>query len=163
MAKTNNASMNIGLGDKQRSGVIEILNAALADEFVLYAKTRNYHWNVTGPQFNDLHKFFEAQYEEIEGFIDDTAERARSLGGAALGSLQGFLKHTRLKENIGAAPAAMAMVADLLSDHETIIRQLREDIAKVSDKFGDEGTADFLTGTLEAHEKMAWMLRAFLG
>jgi starvation-inducible DNA-binding protein len=162
MAKATGKQVNIGLTDKQRSGVVDILNAALANEFVLYAKTRNYHWNVTGAQFNDLHKFFEAQYDQIEDFIDDTAERARALGGTALGSLQGFLKHTKLKENTGAPPAAMDMVADLLGDHETIIRQLREDIGKVSDKFGDEGTADFLTGTMEDHEKMAWMLRAFL-
>jgi starvation-inducible DNA-binding protein len=162
MAKATGKQVNIGLSDKQRNGVVDILNAALANEFVLYAKTRNYHWNVTGPQFNDLHKFFEAQYEEIEGFIDDTAERARSLGGTALGSMQGFLKHTRLKESTGAPPAAMDMVADLLGDHEAIIRQLREDIGAVSDKYGDEGTADFLTGTMEDHEKMAWMLRAFL-
>jgi starvation-inducible DNA-binding protein len=163
MAKSNNAVINIGLSDKQLNGVVDILNAALADEFVLYAKTRNFHWNVTGPQFNDLHKFFEAQYEELEGFIDDVAERARALGGVALGSMQGFLKHTRLKESSSAPPTAMAMVTELLNDHETIIRQLREDIGKVGDKFGDEGTADFLTGSMEAHEKMAWMLRAFLG
>ncbi len=163
MAKSKGGSINIGLNDKQRSGVVDILNAALADEFVLYTKTRNFHWNVVGPQFNDLHKFFEAQYEELEGFIDDVAERARALGGVALGSMQGFLKHTRLKESTGAPPAAMAMIAELLNDHEAIIRQLRDDIGKVSDKFGDEGTADFLTGNMEAHEKMAWMLRAFLG
>ena len=163
MAKTNNGAVNIGLSEKQRSGVVDILNAALADEFVLYTKTRNFHWNVTGPQFNDLHKFFEAQYQELEGFIDDVAERARALGGIALGSMQGYLKRTRLKESSGAPPVAMTMIAELLSDHETIIRQLREDVAKVSDKLGDEGTADFLTGNMEAHEKMAWMLRAFLG
>ena len=162
MAKAIGKQVNIGLNDKQRNGVVDILNAALANEFVLYAKTRNYHWNVMGPQFNDLHKFFEAQYEEIEGFIDDTAERARALGGTALGSMQGFLKHTRLKESTGTPPAAMDMVADLLGDHEAIIRQLREDIATVTDKYGDDGTADFLTGTMEDHEKMAWMLRAFL-
>ncbi len=162
MAKTNNVAISIGLTDRQRNGVVDILNAALADEFVLYTKTRNFHWNVTGPQFNDLHKFFEAQYEELEGFIDDVAERARALGGVALGSMQGFLKHSRLKENVGAPPTAMAMIAELLKDHETIIRQLRDDIDKVSEKFGDEGTTDFLTGNMEAHEKMAWMLRAFL-
>ncbi len=163
MAKANNGSINIGLNEKQRNGVVDILNAALADEFVLYTKTRNFHWNVTGPQFNDLHKFFEAQYEELEGFIDDVAERARSLGGVALGSMQGFSKHTRLKESVGAPPAAMTMIAELLKDHESIIRQLRKDIESVSEKHGDEGTADFLTGNMEAHEKMAWMLRAFLG
>ena len=163
MAKASEKQLNIGLNDKQRTGVVDILNAALANEFVLYTKTRNYHWNVTGPQFNDLHKFFDAQYVEIEGFIDDTAERARSLGGIAVGSMQGFLKYTTLKEHTGTPPAAMEMVVDLLGDHETIIRQLRKDIATVSEKHGDEGTADFLTGTMEAHEKMAWMLRAFLG
>ena len=163
MAKTNNGAVNIGLSEKQRSGVVDILNATLADEFVLYTKTRNFHWNVTGPQFNDLHKFFEAQYQELEGFIDDVAERARALGGVALGSMQSYLKRTRLKESSGAPPVAMTMIAELLNDHEAIIRQLREDVAKVSDKLGDEGTADFLTGNMEAHEKMAWMLRAFLG
>jgi starvation-inducible DNA-binding protein len=162
MARTKNAVINIGLTDKQRDGVVGILNAALSDEFVLYTKTRNFHWNVTGSQFNDLHKFFEAQYEELEGFIDDVAERARALGGVAVGSMQGFLKHTRLKESTGVSPSAMEMIAELLKDHETIIRQLREDIKKVGDKFSDEGTADFLTGNMEAHEKMAWMLRAFL-
>ena len=163
MTKMNSASINIGLSEKQRSGVVDILNAALADEFALYTKTRNFHWNVTGPQFNELHKFFEAQYEELEGFIDDIAERARSLDGVAVGSMQGYLKQTRLKESTGAPPAAIAMINNLLADHETIIRQLRQDIVKVGDKFGDEGTADFLTGNMKAHEKMAWMLRAFLG
>ena len=69
---------NLGIDDKDRVGVVEILNALLADEYVLYTKTRNYHWNVVGPQFNDLHKFFGEQYEAIDGFVDDVAERART-------------------------------------------------------------------------------------
>ena len=154
--------LNIGLTDKQRDGVVDILNATLSDEYVLYTKTRNYHWNVVGPQFNDMHKFFEGQYEALEDFVDDVAERARALGGIALGSLQAFLKHTRLKEQNGAPPAAMDMIADLLADHESIIRNLRRDVGAVGDKHGDEGTADFLTGLMEEHEKMAWMLRAHL-
>ena len=154
--------LNIGLTDKQRDGVVDILNATLSDEYVLYTKTRNYHWNVVGPQFNDMHKFFEGQYEALEDFVDDVAERARALGGIALGSLQAFLKHTRLKEQTGAPPAAMDMIADLLGDHESIIRNLRRDVGAVGDKHGDEGTADFLTGLMEEHEKMAWMLRAHL-
>ena len=68
---------NIGLSDKEREGVVEILNTLLSDEYVLYTKTRNYHWNVVGPQFNDLHKFFESQYEALNEVIDDVAERAQ--------------------------------------------------------------------------------------
>jgi len=78
---------NIGLRDGDSAAVVEILNRLLADEYVLYTKTRNYHWNVVGPQFNDLHKFFEAQYEAVDGIVDEVAERARSLGGRAWGTL----------------------------------------------------------------------------
>lgn len=78
---------NIGLADKEREGVVKILNTVLADEYVLYTKTKNYHWNVVGPQFHDLHKFLDAQYAELAEIVDDVAERARSLGGPALGTL----------------------------------------------------------------------------
>src|SRR2546425_9442905 len=104
---------NIGLTDPQRAGVIDILNTLLADEYLLYTKTRNYHWNVVGPQFNDLHKFFEAQYTELNEIVDDVAERARSLGGKAIGTLVEFLKHTRLKEHQGEYPEAREMLANL--------------------------------------------------
>ena len=83
---------NIDIPDKDLAAVAEILNRLLSDEYVLYTKTRNYHWNVTGPQFNDLHKFFESQYEELNEFVDDIAERARQLGGRAFGSLAEFAK-----------------------------------------------------------------------
>src|SRR5439155_8956406 len=95
---------NIGIGEEQRNGVAQILNGLLADEFLLYTKMRNYHWNVVGPQFNDLHKFFEAQYEEIDDIVDEVAERARALGGRAAGSLGEFARNARLKEPAGDAP-----------------------------------------------------------
>src|SRR5689334_24926089 len=107
---------SIGLNDGQRAGVAEILNALLADEYVLYTKTRNYHWNVVGPQFNDLHKFFEAQYTQLNDIVDDVAERARALGGPAAGTLVEFARLTRLAEQPGKALAARAMVAALLAD-----------------------------------------------
>jgi starvation-inducible DNA-binding protein len=153
---------NIDIPDKERAAVVEILNRLLSDEYVLYTKTRNYHWNVTGPQFNDLHKFFEAQYEELNEFVDEIAERARQLGGRAYGSLAEFAKTARLTEQPGTAPAAKEMLATLLADHEAVIRTLRGDIGPVTDRYKDVGTSDFLTGLLEKHEKMAWMLRAFL-
>ena len=96
----------IGIADDMRRGVVEILSTLLADEYVLYTKTRNYHWNVVGMQFNDLHKFFEAQYEALDEVIDEVAERARSLGGRALGTLAEFTERTRLKEEPKKSPDA---------------------------------------------------------
>src|SRR5438093_12483725 len=153
---------NIGLTDPQRAGVIDILNTILADEYVLYTKTRNFHWNVTGPQFNDLHKFFEAQYTELNVIVDDVAERARALGGEAAGSLTEFTKRARLGEQPAKSLSARAMLSALLADHEALIRSLRTDLEVCAEKHHDAGTNDFLTGLMEQHEKMAWMLRAFI-
>jgi starvation-inducible DNA-binding protein len=155
-------SLNIGLSDEQREGVVAILNTLLADEYLLYTKTRNYHWNVVGPQFNDLHKFFEAQYNALNEIVDEVAERARALGGSALGTLAEFLRHTRLKEQPGHYPDERGMIANLLADHEALIRSLRVDLETCVEQYHDTGTNDFLTGLMEQHEKMAWMLRAFL-
>ena len=155
-------SAHIGLSAAQRQGVVTILTKLLADEYVLYTKTRNYHWNVVGPQFNDLHKFFEAQYTELNTIVDDMAERARALDGNAIGTLAEFIEHTRLTEHPGQYPQARDMLANLLADHETVIRQVRVDLETCMDTYQDAGTNDFLTGLMEQHEKMAWMLRAFL-
>ena len=153
---------NIGLSHEQREGVVAILNALLADEYLLYTKTRHYHWNVVGPQFHDLHKFFETQYTELNEIVDDVAERSRSIGGKALGTMAEFLKHTRLEEQTGHYPNARDMIANLLADHEALICQLRLDLEACTEQYHDAGTTDFLTGLMEQHEKMAWMLRAFL-
>ena len=151
---------SLGIGDGDRKAVVEILNALLADEYLLYTKTRNYHWNVVGPQFNDLHKFFQAQYEALDGIVDDVAERVRTLGGRALGTLAELAQGARLKERPATYGDAPGMLEDLLGDHETIVRQLRVDL-ETAMKRHDAGTSDFLTGLMEKHEKMAWMLRAF--
>jgi starvation-inducible DNA-binding protein len=153
--------MNIGLNETQRKPVIDILNRLLADEVLLYVKTRNYHWNVTGPQFSELHKFFEAQYDELDEIMDEVAERARALGGRAAGSMGEFLKQARLKESTGSIEAR-SMIAELLADHETLVRAVREDAAAAGDKYADAGTENFLVGLMEQHEKMAWMLRAYV-
>jgi starvation-inducible DNA-binding protein len=154
-------NINIGISEQNCRRIVEILNQLLSDEYVLYTKTRNYHWNVTGPHFHDLHKFFEAQYEELNDVVDEIAERARSLGGVAFGSLGEFLKHTKLKETSGSFLADQEMLTNLLNDHEAVIGRLRESITACMD-LGDAGTNDFLTGLMEQHEKMAWMLRSSL-
>ena len=115
-----------------------------------------------GPQFNDPHRLFERQYEEIEQVVDEVAKRVRALGGMAHGTMTEFLQHTHLKERPGEYPQARDMIASLLADHETLIRQLRGDLAVCLDKHGDGGTSDFPTGLMERHEKTAWMLHAFL-
>jgi starvation-inducible DNA-binding protein len=153
---------NIDITDGDRKTVVEILNRLLSDEYVLLTKTRSFHWNVTGPQFNDLHKFFEGQYDELNEFVDEIAERARQLDGRAYGTLAEFAKASRLVEQPGNTPAANDMLNALLSDQESIIRTLRSEIGPVGDAYKDVGTQDFLTGLLEKHEKMAWMLRAFV-
>ena len=151
---------NIGILDKNRTAVVRILNVQLCDEYLLYTKTRKFHWNVEGLHFHDLHKFFESQYEALNEIVDDVAERARALGGISMGTLSEFLKTTRLKENPGKNPDALGMIADLLKDHEAIIQTLRSDLDSCADSYGDMGTSDFLTGLMEKHEKMAWMLRS---
>ncbi|MBI1748117.1 MAG: DNA starvation/stationary phase protection protein [Acidobacteria bacterium] len=153
---------NIGIKDEHRESVAQILNTLLSDEYVLYTKTRNYHWNVVGLHFNDLHKFFESQYSLLNDIVDDVAERTRSLGGKSLGTLAEFLQYTRLKEFPGQYSNAPNMMANLLTDHEAIIRNVRADLEICADKHRDAGTSDFLTGLMEKHEKMAWMLRACL-
>lgn len=153
---------NIGLKESSRTKVLALLGRTLADLSVLSQKTRNFHWNVTGPRFNDLHKFFESQYEALEGEIDEAAERSRALGGRALGSMKELLAAARLKEAAaGRSPSADAMLSELLKDHETFIRSLRAD-ADACGAAADKGTEDFLVGMMEGHEKMAWMLRAFV-
>ena len=153
---------NIGIIDKDRKGVEKVLMALLADEYVLYTKTRNYHWNVAGPQFSNLHKFIEPQHKEPADNVDEVAELARSVGGHASGTLQEFTRHARVKEHPAHYRASREMIVDLLGDHETIMRQLREDAQMTVEKYHDVGTSDFLTGILEQHEKMGWMLRANL-
>jgi len=156
------ANVNIGISQKDRQGVINLLSKILADQYVLYTKTRNYHWNVTGPHFSDYHKLFAEQYGALAEDIDDVAERIRSLGGKTPSTLKEFSNATRLKEHPGKYPNARVMVANLLADHEKVIQTLRKDIESCGSKYHDVGTEDFLTGLIEKHEKTAWMLRAIL-
>ncbi|MDY6899175.1 MAG: Dps family protein [Cyanobacteriota bacterium] len=155
-------SINIGLTEEQRKGVCELLNNDLADAYLLLVKTKKYHWDVVGPQFRSLHTLWEEHYQALTMNIDSIAERVRALGGFPVGTMEGFLKLTSLKENPETLPLATQMVSSLVDDHEQVIRNLRQHIDTCGDKFHDEGTADFLTGLMEGHEEMAWMLRSFI-
>jgi starvation-inducible DNA-binding protein len=151
---------NIGIPEPETKKVALLLNTLLADEFVLYTKTRNYHWNVQGMHFHSLHLFFEDQYDELAEMIDTIAERTRALGHFALGTMKDFLEITRLLEDNDVGDEK-TMLNNLLNDHETVIRELRNDQEKAAE-IHDPGTSDFLTAIMEKHEKMAWMIRSHL-
>lgn len=153
---------DIGISENDRAGVIRTIGQLLADEYVLYTKTRNYHWNVVGSHFSDYHKLFEGQYEGLSNDVDEIAERIRSLGGKTPATLTEFLKDARLEEHPGKYNDAKTMVSNLLLDHEKIIKTLRVDIETCATKYHDVGTQDFLTGLMEKHEKTAWMLRSVI-
>jgi starvation-inducible DNA-binding protein len=155
-------SINIGLTEEQRYGVMQLLNQDLADMYLLVIKTKKYHWDVIGPQFRTLHKLWEEQYDALSLNIDACAERVRALGGYPVGTAKDFIELSTINEHSGDLPSATEMVSRLVQDHEQIVRNLREHIDQCGKSFHDEGTADFLTGLMEAHEEMAWMLRSFI-
>jgi starvation-inducible DNA-binding protein len=152
----------LGIPEHDLEEVVNLLNTLLADEYVIYTKTRNAHWNITGTSFFELHKFFQSQYESLDQIIDDLAERVRSLGHFSLGSMKDFLSVTHMSEENHDFGNSKQIIQTLVDDHETIIRIIRNEIIPISEKFRDLGTADFVTGVMEQHEKMNWMLRSFL-
>lgn len=152
--------LNIGINAKQRGEIASGLSRLLADSYSLYLKTHNYHWNVTGPQFNSLHEMFETQYTELAPAVDEIAERIRSLGVRAPGSYSEFDKLTNIKEGSGEE-SAEEMVRQLVLGHEAVARTAREAF-DAADKADDEPTADLLTQRMQVHEKTAWMLRSTL-
>lgn len=152
---------NIGIPEKDSKAVALLLNKLLANEFVLYCKTRNYHWNIESPSFMELHKFYEGQYTELATMIDEVAERVRKIGHFAEGRMKDFLKLADLEEG-EYTDDQKTQINNLLDDHETLARVIRGQVSTVEEKHKDIGSADFLTGLLKQHETMAWMLRAYL-
>ncbi|MBS1604510.1 MAG: DNA starvation/stationary phase protection protein [Bacteroidetes bacterium] len=153
---------SIGISPANLQAVATEMSKLLADEFLLYTKTRNAHWNVEGPDFHAKHIFFEEQYEKLDEIMDSVAERIRQLGHFAPATLKSFLNLTHLTEVTDQRNDSLAFVRELLVDHENIIIFLRENINKFANDYGDAGTSDFITGLMETHEQMAWFLRAHL-
>jgi len=153
-------SINIGLDEKARVDVADIVSTLLSDTYVLYVKTQGFHWNVTGPHFHDLHALFEGQYEQLAEAADLLAERVRSLGFMAPSSFAQFLEVATLSE-ASEIPAAKDMVSKLLADHETICRNIHQSLPIIQDA-KDESTFDMFIERLREHEKTAWMLRSIL-
>src|SRR5574338_1628122 len=140
-----NDKLNTGISEENSRKVAEALNEVLADEFVLYTKTLNFHWNIEGRDFHALHLFLDEQYNQLQTMIDSVAERIRKVGHFATGSLKEFLANTSLKEHSGAASVSETMLAELVSDHDAIIRKTRKLIDEFKEKYDDAGSADFIT------------------
>jgi starvation-inducible DNA-binding protein len=160
MKKSKVRDLDIGIGKDERRKIVAGLSALLADSYSLYLMTHNFHWNVTGPQFNSLHLMFMTQYTEQWTALDLIAERIRALGHPAPGTYKAFSKLTSIKE-VDGVPSAEDMVRHLVAAQEATARTARK-LFPVVNEANDQPTADLLTQRLEVHEKTAWMLRSTL-
>nr|WP_136252722.1 Dps family protein [Ningiella ruwaisensis] len=152
------SKIDIGIGESDRVAIAEGLKRLLADSYTLYLQTHNFHWNVTGPQFRELHLMFEEHYTELAVAVDDIAERIRTLGVAAPGTYKAFAELSSIKE-IDGVPDAKDMVTLLTQGHEAVVRNCRE-VLKLSQHADDESTNALVGDRMRVHEKTAWMLRA---
>ncbi|MDG5766828.1 DNA starvation/stationary phase protection protein [Balneolales bacterium ANBcel1] len=154
------ANIDIGIPDEKRERIAIALSHLLADTYMLYLKTHNYHWNVTGMNFQPLHEMFEEQYTELATAIDDIAEQIRTLGHFAPGSFKEYSKLTSITEEEGV-PDERTMVKRLQEANETVIRTARKALPACEDG-EDEASLDIVTERLRNHSKVAWMLRSHL-
>ena len=152
--------IDIGIPLAERRAIAEGLSALLADSYTLYLMTHNFHWNVTGPQFNSLHAMFMGQYTEQWNAIDVIAERIRAVGFPAPGTYGEFARLTSIREPEGV-PDANEMVRQLVVAQEATARTARN-LFPVVEAARDQPTADVLTQRINVHEKTAWMLRSLL-
>lgn len=152
------SAIDIGISENDRIKIAEGLKHLLADSYTLYLQTHNFHWNVTGPQFRELHLMFEEHYTELATAVDEIAERVRTLGVPAPGTYQAFAKLSSIKE-IEGVPSAKEMVNILTQGHETVVRTCR-DVLALAQTADDESSASLVSDRMRIHEKTAWMLRA---
>jgi len=152
------SAIDIGIKEQDRQTIAHGLKKLLADSYTLYLQTHNFHWNVTGPQFRELHLMFEEHYTELAVAVDDVAERIRTLGVVAPGTYKAFAELSAIKE-IDGVPDAKDMVTILTQGHEQVIRTCRE-VLKPAQEADDESTASLVSDRMRIHEKTAWMLRA---
>ena len=117
--------VNIGISERDRVFIAEALKNLLADSYLLYIQTHNFHWNVTGPNFNALHIMFEGQYKELADAVDDIAERIRALDVIAPATYKAFSALSAIEEVDGTISAEQ-MISTLVKSHETVINTCRK-------------------------------------
>ena len=152
------STIDIGIKEQDRIDIASGLKRLLADSYTLYLQTHNFHWNVTGPQFRELHLMFEEHYTELATAVDEIAERIRTLGVEAPGTYKTFAELSSIKE-VEGVPSAKEMVKILTQGHEQVVKTCRE-VLTPAQKADDESTAALVSDRMRIHEKTAWMLRA---
>lgn len=152
--------IDIGISEASRKEIADGIARLLADSYILYVKTHNFHWNVTGPLFNTLHLMFEEQYTELAEAVDEIAERIRALGFPAPGTYKQFSELSSIGEEEGV-PEAEDMIRQLVEGQEAVVRTARQ-LLPIASEVSDEPTVDLLTQRMQIHEKNAWMLRSML-
>jgi starvation-inducible DNA-binding protein len=151
-------SIDIGIKEEDRLKIAEGLKHLLADTYTLYLQSHNFHWNVTGPQFRELHLMFEEHYTELATAVDEVAERIRTLGVPAPGTYKSFAELSSIKE-VEGVPSANEMVDILTQGHQQVVKTCRE-VLKTAQEADDESTVALVSDRMRIHEKTAWMLRA---
>lgn len=152
--------IDIGINKENRLKIATGLKHLLADSYTLYLQTHYFHWNVTGPQFRELHLMFEEHYLELATAVDDVAERIRTLGVTAPGTYKGFAALSSIEE-VEEIPSASEMIKVLTVSHEAVVRTART-VLKLAQDADDESTASLVSDRMRIHEKTAWMLRALI-
>ena len=153
------SDIDIGIDASDREKVAEGLKRLVADSYTLYLQTHNFHWNVTGPRFRELHLMFEEHYNELALAVDEIAERIRTLDFAAPGTYKEFSRLSSIKE-VEGVPSSEEMVDLLTKGHEQVVKTARE-VLKLAQSASDESTAALVSDRMRIHEKTSWMLRAF--
>jgi starvation-inducible DNA-binding protein len=158
--KQDQVAIDLGLKPNGLEKVGGVLGGVLADTYLLYLKTQNFHWNATGKNFGELHLMFEKQYQDLAEAVDELAERLRAIGQFAPVSFAQFRKLSKIEEET-TVPEGMAMVRMLADDNEHVVRRMRK-VLEISEDVGDSETGDILIRRMQYHAKQAWMLRSYL-
>lgn len=141
--------------------LVDDLKTLLATEYAFVVKAQNFHWNVEGPDFGQLHDFFGNLYEEVYGnSIDQTAEFIRILGNYTPGSFERFYEMSLIQGQT-KIPRARLMIEELSNDNDTMISLLNQTFTSAEEE-NQQGIADFIAGRIDAHGKHGWMLRSYL-
>ena len=146
--------------DLSRSGAVEIcgtLRLLLADVFVLYMKTKSFHWHMTGSNFRDYHVLLDEHADQIFAMTDAIAERARKVGGSSLRSVSDIARHQRLKDNSDEGIPPKKMLQELRTDNLQLLRFLRGTY-EVCDRHDDVATAGLIEVWIDQAERRTWFL-----
>lgn len=149
----------INLDEEKTNLTVNQLNILLADFHLYYQKLRNFHWNVVGKSFFELHVKFEEMYDDTKLKVDEIAERILTLRYQPTSNLSEYLKSSNIKES-KATLSDVQMIDTLIEDHTTLLKQMRNVVA-AADEANDEGTIDLIGAYIRELEKTTWMLDAW--